>query len=71
MRVEQDDAGDTAEEQGEEAVATLQHVRAATEQRGGDHPDGESRQDGDPDDVDAALADELQDDPAHEEAAGR
>ena len=69
VRVERDDAGDT-EEQGEEAVADLEHVRVATEQRGGDHPDGEARQDGDPDDVDAALADELQDDPAHGEAAG-
>ena len=55
---------------GEEAVADLEHVGVAAEQRGGDDADGEADEDGGADDVDRALAHELEDDPGDGEAAG-
>ena len=69
VRVERDDAGD-AEEQGEEAVTDLEHVGVAAEQCRGDDPEGEAQEDRRAHDVDPALADELQEDPADREAAG-
>ena len=59
-----------AEDRGEEGVAHLEHVGVASQQLRADHADGEPREHDHPDEVDAALAHELEDHPGGGEAAG-